>query len=1520
MKNWKKALSLILAVLMVASAVSIGAILAYHLPMKEEARLGDDIIIITEETKTEPEQESAKDEPIADADDKNPVPDYEPYVPSENESVSAGNMSAEPETEPAKEPEDKSEFFDENNGIKIPFDEIYEEEFEEGAFAYDDETLMIKVKSLSSEREKALGEAGILKLEEMMILEDSAWYVAYIAEGGDITDVMEKVRALDFIKVAEYNFEYQTTASIIDSTELSGNVTGNASVNDQWYLKSCGVQSGWKYLQKNNLPVAGEGVVVAVIDTGVDYDHIDLAANMWKNTAEIPDNGKDDDGNGYVDDYYGVDVVDKKGNGDDDHGHGTHVAGIIAAVNNKEGIAGIAYNAKIMAVKAGNASGYFLQSDVAKAILYAYENGAEVINMSFGGSASSVAVQDALAVAYSRCVLIAAAGNDGLPNEYVPGIPDYMPTYPGALGYVLGVMAVDQYGRETSFTNWDVKGFNGVEYEMYAPGAQMISTIPNNNYATWSGTSMAAPVASAIAANLRGAFGDRTVYPTKFIYGQLASTSEIEALCLNLEKHGDHNIPQVADMYSALTKLPKPEVDVIDFAIFDTEKYSASNNGDGVIDSGETFELGFTLKNKWGKAENAIVTVDSVSEGGVANPYVTFGNDTVNYGEVGTYSEKNAGKIFENDMHIGWNAPFMVTVSNECPNDYILTINYTIRYENGLDENDDTVYETEGSIEVVVRRGTLVPNDISEDMTLTADKLWIVPYSVLVREGVTLTVEAGTNIQFYAASAEDPYAEADNPYIRVKGELLFKGTAEKPISIFPSERCSTHRVQIYEVDNGYINMEFCNVINPYLYDSSYNDSAITKVYGGEFSQNVEGDLHYKYSGRVSKCGAKIDSESIDSCAFTNVGNGEKILGKDTLITDCIFDRCNLTLSGGVYQLNIENCVFTGSNGYYGISSDNSIYVTSSTSNKYLNLTITNGEYKPYYDFLDFAGIEITCIETEEEYQKLKSVRGSGMIGLKYDDTTGEYRWINGAPVEDFIKDLIVEGPEEYGYLLTDYDKIYFTKAFYHNKEYLIEEEINYANDVNKEYIVKKWNEYQDPDGYNRYRNNVLVNNLNNDIKDWFLVKTLKEDENSTLNLNKNYWGTTNLELIEKQITDFDDDVSLAQINPSGFLTEAPSNVWPFVVNAGTIVDGIENIVMGEGEVKFFVEFNRDMDTSIPLSVSYGSTEPYADYTVEGEFVSPRRWEGSAYVSTLIEGGTQYFSIGNGKAADSFQKLYTDAGRFTFEIDMTEALAMNLQATAEDTHIHLEWFQDDFDTLMGYNVYRSTEEDGLYTKLNDVIIPADVTTFDDYEIEPGVVYYYNFTVVKTDLTESVPSGKQSLMSKDTMAPDMYHTPVYNAFTGNSLVITATVTDNVMVDSVKLYYRTAGADGWKNLEMNKSNDKYSAIIPSADVTTAGIEYYIEAFDGISYTYKGSAEDPYFVTVQLAVDDNDKGDVDGDGVITNKDALILLQGINDLYNLSAEEFARADINGDGVLNAVEALRILQYVSGKITSVLFD
>ena len=264
--------------------------------------------------------------------------------------------------------------------------------------------------------------------------------------------------------------------------------------------------------------------------------------------------------------------------------------------------------------------------------------------------------------------------------------------------------------------------------------------------------------------------------------------------------------------------------------------------------------------------------------------------------------------------------------------------------------------------------------------------------------------------------------------------------------------------------------------------------------------------------------------------------------------------------------------------------------------------------------------------------------------------------------------------------------------------------------------------------------------------------------------------------------------------------------------------------------------------------------------------------------------------------------------------------MVMQAEARDDGILLTWTQDDFDTLSGYNVYRAKTEDGQYESINPTMIPADTKMWLDTDVEPGEVYYYNFDVVKTDLSLSFTSPRISVRAKDTMAPLMYHEPVYTAFTGRNLMITATVTDNVAVQSAKLFYRTAGETTYRTIAMDKLNDRYSAIIISQYVTTKGLEYYIEAYDGINYTYKGSAVKPYTVTVSEAVDNSSKGDVDGDGKVTLLDALLILQQLNGLYNLSAEEFARADLNGDGQLSAAEALRIVQYVNGMIGSVLYE
>jgi hypothetical protein len=119
------------------------------------------------------------------------------------------------------------------------------------------------------------------------------------------------------------------------------------------------------------------------------------------------------------------------------------------------------------------------------------------------------------------------------------------------------------------------------------------------------------------------------------------------------------------------------------------------------------------------------------------------------------------------------------------------------------------------------------------------------------------------------------------------------------------------------------------------------------------------------------------------------------------------------------------------------------------------------------------------------------------------------------------------------------------------------------------------------------------------------------------------------------------------------------------------------------------------------------------------------------------------------------------------------------------------------------------------------------------------------------------------------------------------------------------------------MTALNSKYTAIIGAENLVVGGLEYYIEAFDGISYTYKGSADNAYFVTVKLAIDANSKGDVDGDGAISVKDAQMVLMAKNGLYNLKEEEFLRADVDGNGSVEAVDAKRILDYVSGKITTI---
>lgn len=272
-------------------------------------------------------------------------------------------------------------------------------------------------------------------------------------------------------------------------------VTHALAANDQYYAKQ------WAHAKVHS-PQAwdvsqGEGVTVAVVDSGVDYTHPDLRDNMWVNPGEIANNGRDDDGNGYVDDVYGWNFVSKNNKPKTEVGgsnHGTHVAGTIGAVgNNRIGIMGHAPRVRIMALKflGKNGSGY--TSDAVKAIDYAIRNGAKVINNSWGSYSKSTAVSQAIDRARAAGVLfVAAAGNSGMNNDSKPFYPASFPQ-----DNIVRVASSTSADKMSSFSNYGLK-----TVDLAAPGSNIYSTIDGNRYATKSGTSMASPLVSGVLATM----------------------------------------------------------------------------------------------------------------------------------------------------------------------------------------------------------------------------------------------------------------------------------------------------------------------------------------------------------------------------------------------------------------------------------------------------------------------------------------------------------------------------------------------------------------------------------------------------------------------------------------------------------------------------------------------------------------------------------------------------------------------------------------------------------------------------------------------------------------------------------------------------------------------------------------------------------------------------------------------------------------------------------------------------------
>lgn len=363
----------------------------------------------------------------------------------------------------------------------------------------------------------------------------------------------------------------------------------------QWGFDAVGLD---QLLMQPKLDSTAAKKIIAIIDTGVDIDHADLADNIWTNPRENGGaSGRDDDNNGFIDDIHGWDFVNQTAEMHDFNSHGTHCAGIAAAVGgNNIGVIGADPDALIMPVSVMQSDGTGDVATIVRGINYAASNGADIISMSIGTYAYSIAMEQALAQAYQSTVLVAAAGNDGLGMKQCCLLCADM--FPAAFTFVFGVEATDQNNSLASFSNYDCTGpsysIHSEEelynYELSAPGVGIMSTVPNGGYRSYNGTSMATPlVAGGIASLL-----ERRSYQTQeILFGDLINYSD-EFHHVNL--YGAYQAPSQSPAI-----LQHVAYEVNDTAYGDSSMYA---------DAGEHIQLYPTVRTVWGPADSIEVWLE----------------------------------------------------------------------------------------------------------------------------------------------------------------------------------------------------------------------------------------------------------------------------------------------------------------------------------------------------------------------------------------------------------------------------------------------------------------------------------------------------------------------------------------------------------------------------------------------------------------------------------------------------------------------------------------------------------------------------------------------------------------------------------------------------------------------------------------------------------------------------------------------------------------------------------------------
>jgi len=961
-------------------------------------------------------------------------------------------------------------------------------------------------------------------------------YRLRFSRDADVLRIVQELRTHPAVEYAEPDYLAHIIATPNDP-----------EYSNQWGLAKINAPAAW------DVVTGTTDVVIAVVDAGIDLTHPDLSGQLWQNPGEIAGNGIDDDNNGYVDDIHGWNFVNNNADLSDDTGHGTAVAGIIAAsTNNGIGIAGMCWQCRLMIVKVVQPGGVANYSDIAAGVVYAAQKGAKVINISLGGYSDSITLKTAIANAAQTAVIVAGAGNDN----------SNAPFYPAAYNdndYVLAVAGTSQTDTKVGTSNY------GTWVDVCAPGENIRTTFIGGGYGNASGTSLAAAFVSGLAGLLRS---QNPTWSANLTRAQIINTTD------NVDSANPGYVGQLGsgriNAQKAVTTVAVPRLNIVG--------YTVNGVTSGRPSPGTTVNLIVTVRNSWGTVTNATGTLST------SDTYVTLTNVSASYGSIDAYAmAANA-------------TPFVFTISSSAPYGHAMAFSLTINGAGGVNVVLPFTITTESSV-------VQVGGFITSDATWTNDRIYEIVSNVQVNQGVTLTIQPGTQVRFRAGKM-----------MQIAGTLIADGQPGNPIVFTsavsktygawgPINFASTAISATIDANGDYISgsiirharIEYGTGIGilstlPYLSHITFISNAAT--YAGPWQGCCDyAVVHYNDPGGYFGGGGEITgtfavrhSTFIDNrgaaIAIANI-NGKKFEVTDNLIIDQAGPGVTQGNIGWYTSLIARNrLIRTHGFNILGTSAGTVIednYVINSTGPGY-----TAG-----------FGVDIYS--------------GSPIIKHNVFANNGQGQaWCNG---RCSVINIFSGG----------------TPTVISN---------TFTGNWLDSLIYFNWG------GGGIYQYNNWPGNWVNYI---FYRVPLQNTQNVTATFN--YWGTTDTTVIDELIYDYLDDFNPGQVFYRPVLaspeTSAPAFLWNAVVTPNPV--GIQ-------QATFTLTFSKAMDQSINPTVTFGATPPYTSYVVldNAQWVTDRVWRATYDITSLVPRGTYTISVSGARGADGME-IPIDT-RFSFVVD------------------------------------------------------------------------------------------------------------------------------------------------------------------------------------------------------------------------------------------------------------------------------